>query len=701
MTRPYCARRIGLALGVWVTVAPGPVWADPSADYLAIQRAFLAEQFDAVAALAPGFLTQHPQAAELPKVSLWLALSFDRLQQPDRALQELERLKRRLSQKDPLWPEALYWDGEISRRAFQMVRATAAYQRLLDRYPDSSWVLQSTLGLGLIALHQQAFQPAIGYFRDVAEGRAGSALALEAQTFQGLCHVRLGQFPEAAGVLQPLLDQLQDPTALAQAAFYLGESLTGLERYRDAAAAYERAVNTDRPSQWRQLAQFGLGWAQYRAGRCHESIRAFESYLAQRGAEHGVEALFAQGSCYARLGREDQALARFERILSTQPNHPLALQSGLALADGYRRQDRPALAKSLLHSMLMRRPDDDARAQIQLKLGTLALEEGNAAQAQTVFKLAREHPDPTTRQTAISGLADVQMFLGNLKAARELYEEAVKVDERSSLADYASYQVGRVSLQLGAPQAAIPVYQRLMTSDDSSVADEAHLALAVAYLNNREPAKAQFELEVIRQTRTEGLVAGRAAYYEALLALARGEEAQAERLCHRTIAAAPRTDEALEARLLLANLRGNWSQPVEVARWLRRAYVKEPLPMRHRARLAKRIAEILQARQLYADAMRWYDEAARLLPSLRGEAGYQIASCYEEAGDVELALRWYERVEQAPWRVRGRLAMAKLLERDDRVEEAEAVYEQLAKEPIPEAKIIQERLADLRGARFR
>ena len=76
---------------------------------------------------------------------------------------------------------------------------------------------------------------------------------------------------------------------------------------------------------------------------------------------------------------------------------------------------------------------------------------------------------------------------------------------------------------------------------------------------------------------------------------------------------------------------------------------------------------------------------------------YRTASCYEEAGDVELAMEWYQRITQPPWRVRGQLAFAKLLERQDRVKEAQAVYERLAAEPIPEAQVVRERLAHLRG----
>jgi tetratricopeptide (TPR) repeat protein len=136
----------------------------------------------------------------------------------------------------------------------------------------------------------------------------------------------------------------------------------------------------------------------------------------------------------------------------------------------------------------------------------------------------------------------------------------------------------------------------------------------------------------------------------------------------------------------------------EAVRWLRRMYAAAGLSRRHRAKLAKRLADLARSEGDYEEAVIWYDEAAKLLPALRGEARYRIASCHEEAGDVAAAMEWYRQIEQPPWRVRGQLALAKLLEREERLEEARAIYQALMREPIPEAKVAEERFAALEAA---
>src|SRR3989338_6675476 len=236
---------------------------DPTPGYAMVQRAFLREDFSQVVQLARAFLLQAPAAPEASRVWLWLALSLDKLQQPNAALQELDRLKAGLAPDDPLWPEALFWEGDVSRRALQMLRAKLAYQRVLDRYPDSTWEAQAGLGIGLVHLHQQAYGRALQSFRPLAAAYAGTGVARDAALFQGLCHLRLQQFAEAVTVLEQLLDQLRDPDLMAQAAFYLGESLSALGRYPEAGQRYERAIGAATTPQWSRPSWFGMGWAQY------------------------------------------------------------------------------------------------------------------------------------------------------------------------------------------------------------------------------------------------------------------------------------------------------------------------------------------------------------------------------------------------------------------------------------------------------
>ncbi len=690
-------------LAVMGCVANGAMAApEPSsAGYTAVQRAFLREDFEQVVGLAQAFILQNPEGPSVPKVWLWMALSLDRLQETNEALRELNRLKSRLARGDPLWPELLFWEGDIGRRAFQMVRARTAYQELLGRYPDSTWALQAQLGLGLIDLHQQAFESAIHSFRRVIERAPGSPAARDARLFEGLCQLQLKQYREAISMFEPLLEQFKEPVNIAQTALYLGESLSGLERYDEAVAAYQRAVEIDEAPRWSRPALFGLGWAHYRMDRCLDSVQVFERYLSESAGDHRTEALFAQGTCLLKMEREQEALSLFERIIAHDPAHLLAIDSGLVVADISRRQGRVERAKALLRELLRQRLDQAARAQVNLRLGSIVLEEGNAAQAKTLFTAAGESEQPPIRQAALNGLGDVQMFLGDPTGARRLYEDAMQIAPDSSLAAYATYQIGRICLQLRSFDEAVELFKRLSTTAETQLSDDARLALALAYVNMGRDELAHAVLDVLRRKQPGGEASARAAYYLALMAMNGQDEPGARTLCEETIAKAPTTEEAIDARLLLADLKAREASVDEAMRWLRQGYGSAGLPRRHRAKLAKRLGDFARTQRAYAEAVVWYEEAAVLLPTLSGEAAYRIASCYEDAGDLELAMQRYRAIEQPPWRVRGQLALAKLLEREDRMNEAAAIYRSLAREDIPEAKVAEERLAALQRDKTR
>ena len=666
---------------------------EPTVGYQDVQSAFLREEFDAVTSLAQSFILEHPDAPEVPRVWLWLALSLERVQQPHEALRELDRLKDRLVPRDTLWPEVLFWEGDISRKSLQMARAEAAYRKLLESAPGSSWVPQAQMGLGLIDLHERFYESAIEHFRRVSSRDKNSGMGHDALLFEGLCHLQLKRDREAAAIFESLVGRLSE-AGVPQAAFYWGESLSGLKRYDEAVKAYQRAIESSTTSQWSQPSQFGLGWAYYQLNRCEDSVKAFDQYLAA-ASEHRVEALYAQGTCFMRLKRTDEGLQRFERIVSTDLEHPLALEAAFFLADGYRRQERFVAAKDLLHRFLRQSLTPSAQAKIQLRLGSIALEQGNTAQAKTVFTLASEHEDPAIRQAALNGLGDVRLFFGDVSNARTFYEEAMKMSGEQALADYAAYQIGRTDLQLGAFGEAVDVFRRLADQTESALSDDARLALIIAYLHEKKTDKARAVLDAIAKEHAGSELAVRASYYEALLAMEKSDDAGVQRLCRAVVEGAPSTEEAFEARLLLADVEAQATSAREVMSRLKSTYDSEQLSRSQRAKLAKRLGDLAKTERAYPEAVKWYERAGELLPAVSSETAYRIASCYEETGDERQALAWYQKAEQPPWHVRGQLAAAKLLERQDRMADAKIVYERLVNEPIPEAKLIRERLAAL------
>jgi len=695
--------------------------------YTSVQSAFLREEFAQVVRVmepliqAMPFEFDQPQTvANTTRLWLWYALSLERLQRFPEALRAIDHIKAGLSNCPPsaakqagvetLWPEVLFWDGEISRKGLKLVRARLAYQRLLHEFPRSPWRAQAQLGLGLSLFQQQSYDAALDALQEAAKtALPTSTTGREALILAGLCRLQLAQFEEAGRAFRELAEQAGDqPEVRARVLFYLGEALTGLRRFEEAAGVYQQAIDADAASRWALQAQFGLGWSLFQQHRCREGLRAFDQYQALAGrTSPRLDLLYAQGRCLMELGEEAGAAARFEQIRQEDPEDALAIEATLSLAELSQRQHRVREAMALVDEVLRRAFEPEQVAQANVRLGSLYLVQGEAGKALVQFQSAREAAPRDVRQHALNGLGDAHLFLGNLEEASRSYQYAIGLSPATQPAWYAAYQLARLHLQAGRVQEALQEFRSLASrpipaawsGEERALRElqaDARLALAFAYLSNAQRELARAELEQIRQEDATSPHAIRGGYYLALLALQEGRFADVQQLCEDVIDRVPHSDEALEARLLLADMIATRSSAGEALAMLEQSIRSlQELPGRHRGRLAKKLGDLARQAGGYARAIRWYEEAWEMLPAQRGELDYRLASCYEEGGDPALAIRRYRAITQPPWAIRGQLAAAKLMEREERWQDAMAIYEAMSRQPVPEAKVAQERLLSL------
>ena len=701
--------------GIALLLAAPPVSAAVSeALYAEAQTAFFQERFDRVVSVVQAEALAPSAEPRVVRVWLWYCLSLDRLERTSDALRQLDRLKAMLGPVTPstesIWAETFLWEGEIARRALQMVRSRAAYQRLLQEFPNSSWRAQGQLGLGLVLFHHQAYDQALALAQDLMQRSPISSLLPQARLLEGLSFLNLKRLQEAEQVFHQLLQMPLEPPLRAQAALYLGEALLGQERFEAAAEAYQQSIEADHESPWANLARFGLGWSYAQQHRCRESLAALTADPSIQAGWPSVELAFAQGQCRMQLGDSEGALERFRSILSQAPHHSLAVPAALSAAQLLRAQRRFSEARAVLEPLADHRDDPPSvHEHLLVELGVLRMEQGDASGALPLFERAVASHDEEVQQAALIGLGDAYARLEQLDEAVRAYAQAIQLNAQGSQSRYAVYQLGRVALKRGKAAAAVRLFYRALEDPTLRAADDtttralvidARLALALAQIADGHPDAARAELEALH-AQPDPVAAARAGYYLAVMALSEDRARAALPLCQEVIAAAPESDEAVEARLLLADAMSVERSPATAAAALETAWeTSRDLSPAQRGRLARKLGDLSRSSGDEARAIRWYERARGVLPAQQEELDYLIASCYEEAGDVMLATQRYRAIRQGPWGVRSQIAAAKLVERQSNWEEAMGVYDALARQAVPEAKIAAERLAALRRQEY-
>jgi tetratricopeptide (TPR) repeat protein len=107
--------------------------------------------------------------------------------------------------------------------------------------------------------------------------------------------------------------------------FNIGTSMVKLERYEEAAVAYDRARQLGLP--FRMLwYQFGMFEAYYHTGR-YDDVMALVNTNLTNGAQYVEETYYWQGRAYAAQGQTQEAAAAYQRALLRNPRYSAAREA--------------------------------------------------------------------------------------------------------------------------------------------------------------------------------------------------------------------------------------------------------------------------------------------------------------------------------------------------------------------------------------
>jgi tetratricopeptide (TPR) repeat protein len=133
-----------------------------------------------------------------------------------------------------------------------------------------------------------------------------------------------GRFEAAAALAREAIEE--DATS-SGAWFQLGSARLQLERWDEAVAAFDRALEA-RPDFL--AAHWGRGMVRLATGRNEQALSAFRAAL--KLDPDSVQGLFLEGLALHSLGRHEEALHRFEKVERVNPDHTIAAAALLDLA---------------------------------------------------------------------------------------------------------------------------------------------------------------------------------------------------------------------------------------------------------------------------------------------------------------------------------------------------------------------------------
>ncbi len=175
------------------------------------------------------------------------------------------------------------------------------------------------LGIGRVQWQRGETTNALQSFRDLTERHPGTPQAADAQIFIGLILNDLQRYDEAAAAFQTYLD-LQPDVLDAYVYVWMADALRAAGRPEEAAAAYTAALETTRLPGDESRLRMNIAAATAEAGDLNAALEIYTA-LSESVADETLKPslLLLRGELLVRLGEEEAGHALYNQAIATYP----------------------------------------------------------------------------------------------------------------------------------------------------------------------------------------------------------------------------------------------------------------------------------------------------------------------------------------------------------------------------------------------
>jgi soluble lytic murein transglycosylase len=162
----------------------------------------------------------------------------------------------------------------------------------------------------------------------------------------GKVYYQLGDYPNALEYLRGMITSYPDSPYLAEAQYNLGLTYNALERYLEAAAAYEAYLELQ-PGVIDAYIQEKRGDALVASGNQVAAINAYQAALAADQAQKDFDIQLKIGRAYAEIQDYETALVIYQDIYNTTTNDYIKANVDYRMGQIYQQLERPEQAQTV------------------------------------------------------------------------------------------------------------------------------------------------------------------------------------------------------------------------------------------------------------------------------------------------------------------------------------------------------------------
>ncbi len=334
-------------------------------------------------------------------------------------------------------------------------------------YPDSKWVDDSLLLMGLVSIEKGDYSTAIRKFDEILTLFPDSNLTAKALLAKGRAYIETKQYAEAVADLEKARtmgdDDLEDDII-----YFLGLVEERQGNIEDAKKAYVTVLEKHGDSEWLAEAGLALGRIQTEEKQLGEAAKSFERVRKKgKTSEERFGGGLAKGEALLANGEYERAQTTFHDLSKRATNEKQRGEALLLEAKALAAEGNTGGAMDLYHSILDKMPRTEAAAKAQFAIAKTYDDAGELVRAKDEYQLVNEQGtgfdawrDASTRITEIQTVLDLRQGIANEdEKPEERYKKRFLLAEQllekigdvhGALAEYSSLSQDAAGTDLGA-----------------------------------------------------------------------------------------------------------------------------------------------------------------------------------------------------------------------------------------------------------
>ena len=534
--------------------------------------------------------------------------------------------------------DALFYEAESNLAVGQEDQAVALFRTLERDYPFHPLAASSRLALGKYFYSSNQYDRAIEILGQVVEDRPTPETAAKALYWMGESALNRGDNEEALRYFRRAADDFRETETAPVALYTVGFTQVKLERYDDAAEAFEQLAARYPDSQYARNVGLALAEVYYELNDFERAISEIQRRMPNLQEDAAERATFLLAESYNQIRDSDNAIIHYRRFTESNPSSPYYRRALYGLAWNYHFEDAHQWAAEHFARAREGHGDDlSARATYYEAVNQQLAKQPEAAIE--LYELFVERwPEHELAANAHFELAMAYYDQRRWQDAAETFTEVIEDYPDSGLGGEALFYRGNTEIAAGEFDGALTDFERAIELDaaPASLRDEVRFQRAwLQYRNDDFAAAAEafttlYDQDERSDRGAEALFWSAESYYQ-LGELDRAAELFSEYL--QSFPGGEHVDAAHYALGWTSFRQGQYSEAATQFNRFLEAYrasgTSEFVPYRTDALL--RLADSYYALKRYSEAIRTYRQVA---DQAGDYALYQIAQSFYNSGEA-------------------------------------------------------------------